>query len=568
MLYNRISLKLKIYIISMIVSILVIVTYSSIHSFIFAKEAEKLALNTALSIIDKKQKLIDRFFKDSQNTLVYINRSKVFRNYLKKQEDIAKDNLDEFIFHIMSIDKKYLQIRFIDAKGHEKIKVKKVHKNSYPQIISGSDLQDKSNRYYFQQTKDLKRGEFWFSRLDLNIENGKIEIPYQPTLRVVYPVYFKDKFEGVLVVNFAMDEFINQLSKSPLYAVILCDNKGFTIFHYKKEKSWGIHKQKRYNIKEEYPIEYKKILSLKNYKSDKFVSVAYDLPINNGLVMVIQLKKEYIEFQKGKNYEEMFLTSLIVLLISFVGSFILISIVQKVLLHKDNMIVEQNKLASMGQMLENIAHQWRQPLAQINSIVYSMDYEINKKDTNKEILLNELDKIETVTTYLSQTINDFKDFLKLKKEKESFSLNESFYKTASIVSGSFSNADIDIKINLNSKIKIYNYQSLFEQSVLSILNNAKDVLVQNEIIKPVVTIDVIEDKDEVQVLIQDNGGGITTKPLEKIFEPYFTTKQHSKGSGLGLYIAKMMIEDLMDGTIVVQNTKDGALFKIVLLKGL
>jgi signal transduction histidine kinase len=561
---QNLSLKYKIYFISVIVSILVMFTYTVINSIIFGNESEKMALSNGMSISKKKQKLIDSFFIGAKNNLLYIKNSKTFHDYIMKKDLKTKENLKEFLYHIMSIEKSYMQIRYIAKDGKEKVKVQRDTFESKPLKVKDIHLQDKSNRYYLKKIKNLKKDQFWFSNIDLNIEEGEIEIPFKPTIRVVYPIHKNDKIDGYIVINYFMDLFLNKLSKSPFFDVILCDNEGYSIVHYDEEKSWALQKKERYNIKDEFGEHYKNILTKKIYRTKKLISIKYDIPLEKGLIMVLQLKKDYIKSYQNKKFEELMFTSFLVLIISLIGSFILINIVQKVIIYKDEMIFEQNKLASMGQMIENIAHQWRQPLAQINSIIYTMDYEINKKDMDKKVLLKELDKIETVTTYLSQTINDFKEFLSINRKKEFFSINESIKKTISIVSASFEYYGINVTLNLKDDIKVFNYQNLFEQSILSILNNAKDALIQNRISEPNVTIYISKENNTIQVVILDNAGGIKTKPIDKIFEPYFSTKQHLKGTGLGLYISKMMIVDGMDGKIFVQNEQGGAKFKIVL----
>jgi len=233
---------------------------------------------------------------------------------------------------------------------------------------------------------------------------------------------------------------------------------------------------------------------------------------------------------------------------------------------KETMLLEQAKLASIGEMIENIAHQWRQPLnnlALVNQDMYVKllldKYDIDSFEKS-QTLINE--NIQ----YMSKTIDNFRNFFNPNKAKKIFEVGQAIRETIQIIDATFKSNFIQLEIKDKSKNVINNYFGELEQVLIIILQNAKDILVENKIDKPKVVITTKDEKDEIILSIEDNAGGIPKDIMHKIFEPYFTTKFKSKGTGLGLYIAKMIIEKNMGGKLNISNTKKGAKFEISLRK--
>ncbi len=544
---QQLSVKTKIYFAFVLLSLFSISVYILVDITFFSSEANKIALQNGVAKTKERQQVLNTFLIDAQNMLKYLRNSEEFKAFGKNPSLQNKKSLEGFFNGVFPLDKAYMRIKYIDKNGYEKIKVlkeKKV-KNNTLEFVAQSD--------YFKKAASLKRNQTGFSRIYLkNTEQG-----FSTALFHAFSsVYRNNSFEGVLMVDFSMDDFLKKFLNAPLYDIFICDNKGNNILYDKNLK----------NIKEVFPKEYENIVSFKVYQTNRLISRKLDLPVDGGLIMVLQLKSDYVDYHNDKKHDEIILTSIIVMILSLIASFIIVNTVQKSLLDKDKMIFEQNKLASMGQMLENIAHQWRQPLAHINSIVYSIDFELRKEKIEKANIEKELDEIETVTEYLSRTIDDFKEFLDVNKPKQHFIVQDSIKKTISIIKASFEFHSIKIDLWLDEQVEIYNYPNLLEQSLLSILNNAKDALVQRGVENPTVNIEVKEFKSFLEIYIFDNAGGIDKENLLKVFEPYFTTKGESNGTGLGLYISKMMIEDGMQGKIFVFNVQNGACFKILLNK--
>lgn len=228
------------------------------------------------------------------------------------------------------------------------------------------------------------------------------------------------------------------------------------------------------------------------------------------------------------------------------------------------MLFEQSKFISMGEMMENIAHQWRQPLSQINSSVLVIDDVLHEKNFKDSVIEEKLLEIESLTKYMSNTINDFKNFFDQNKKYETFSIQELVEKSVYIVKGTFKAHNIEIRNDIEGRYEYLGAQNELQQVIVVILNNAKDAFLSRNISDPKVSIDVRSISKEYHISICDNAGGIDENIMDKIFNPYFTTKHKSQGTGLGLYISKKIIEQNMYGRLEVNNTKNGACFNIIL----
>jgi len=226
---------------------------------------------------------------------------------------------------------------------------------------------------------------------------------------------------------------------------------------------------------------------------------------------------------------------------------------------KDKILFQQIKLASMGEMLNNIAHQWRQPLNVINSNVAVIDSIFFKYKIQDKKLDNTLIQIESQTKYMSDTIDSFRTFFYPSKEKNEFILSRTLDHVLRIIKFNYEKSNIQINTKVLNDKKIIGYKGEYIQTVIAILNNSRDAFIINKIENPKINICI----DNI-LTIEDNAGGIDDKLIDRIFEPYFTTKYKNKGTGTGLYMAKMIIENSMNGTLSVEQIKDGTRFKIII----
>ncbi len=246
------------------------------------------------------------------------------------------------------------------------------------------------------------------------------------------------------------------------------------------------------------------------------------------------------------------------------------TLAQEQLLKKEKLLLQQSKMAAMGEMLQNIAHQWRQPLSLISTASTGL---LVKKEMEIPTTIKEdmhiLNTINDATQHLSETINAFRDFFNPNKEKISFKLQDVYRKTLNIVETRFKSMDIEIVESLED-ISITNLDNELIQVMMNLLNNARDILTTTNTQKKLIFVTIYKKDNNITISVKDNGGGIDEKILNKVFEPYFTTKHQSQGTGIGLYMCQEIITKHMDGQLTVSNQsftyKDieytGAEFKI------
>lgn len=230
---------------------------------------------------------------------------------------------------------------------------------------------------------------------------------------------------------------------------------------------------------------------------------------------------------------------------------------------KEKIMFHQNKMASMGEMLNNIAHQWRQPLMELSSLFIPIQARLDfDLELDKDELKESINKLNDITKYMSNTIDDFKDFFATDKEKEEFKLSQQINASLNILSSSLKTNNIMLDIIVKKNPTIYGYKNEYTQVLINLINNAKDILIQRKIKKPKITIVINETKKDVIITIEDNAGGVKVEPIENIFKPFFTYEKIG-GTGIGLFMSKLIIENNMHGRLWVDNTKNGALFKII-----
>ncbi len=238
------------------------------------------------------------------------------------------------------------------------------------------------------------------------------------------------------------------------------------------------------------------------------------------------------------------------------GSKIVVANIQNITKEKkkDSLIMEQSRFAAMGEMIGNIAHQWRQPLSSISTMATGAKLRYKNNLISDEELDDTFVKIKEHTQHLSKTIDDFRDYLKHDKKTELFDLSEVIEKSISLTYASYKDNNINLSFeNSYEKFILNGSGSELSQVFLNILNNAKDVLLEKEIDDKLVNIKVSKENDVAIVNIYDNAGGIPNDIKEKIFDPYFTTKHKSQGTGIGLFMSKKIITQHFDGDIFVQN---------------
>jgi len=230
---------------------------------------------------------------------------------------------------------------------------------------------------------------------------------------------------------------------------------------------------------------------------------------------------------------------------------------------KDRLMFFQSRLAQIGEMVSLLVHQWKQPLN--NLFLMNQVFYLNSK--KKEITKREIEEFyndsKTQIKEMIKTADEFKDFFKPNKKKKRFCINDILDHVVELVVPVLDHNKIVIQKEYLCKVYIYGYENEFAQAVLNIVNNSKDAFMKSSEKNKKITITLLENENTFVLRIKDNAGGIQEAIKKKIFEPYFTTKEEKEGTGLGLYMTKLIVEEYMNGSIEVKNEESGALFEIV-----
>ncbi len=344
----------------------------------------------------------------------------------------------------------------------------------------------------------------------------------------------------------------NIVSKTDIDGIITFANDEFCkIFEYSREELIG----KNHNIvrhpdvpKETFKTLWDTILSKKTYKGtvknlSKYGKTLY---VNTTVIPILN-KNGYIEEFIAIRYD---VTQSIEL--------------ARQIQEKDRFLFQQSRLAAMGEMIGNIAHQWRQPLNELGITVYQMK-KFFLSDKNKGEFMRSYDHSKDVIKKMSDTIEDFRNFFNPNKIKKSFLVKDAIKELLRLMQGSIQKHRLHVDVIYEKELSIYGHINEFTQVLLNLINNSKDAYnqrnLQNRNIKIVVGED---DKKNLELIYRDNAKGIDKDIIDKIFDPYFTTKHSSQGTGLGLYMGEMIIKKSMNGDIKVHSDDKGATFKITI----
>ena len=231
-------------------------------------------------------------------------------------------------------------------------------------------------------------------------------------------------------------------------------------------------------------------------------------------------------------------------------------------LEKQHMLELQTRHAQMGEMIALITHQWKQPLSVIQTLGTLLKMKYKMRTLTPELTVEKIENILNQADYISQTVHDFQKFFTPSKERNVFYLKQTIQSVLDLVQMEYSLSNIDITLEGDDEVSVKGYPNEYNQVILSLLHNAKDAFEGQDIPRKYVHITVTKEKGYSLVSIRDNAGGVPQTLLDDIFTQYTTSKKN--GSGLGLYIAKSVIENNMQGKIWVENMKDGAAFFIKL----
>jgi signal transduction histidine kinase len=216
----------------------------------------------------------------------------------------------------------------------------------------------------------------------------------------------------------------------------------------------------------------------------------------------------------------------------------------------------------MGEMISMIAHQWRQPLNRLSYMLMNIEGAFEHGQLDAKYLRGKLTEAEGTLEYMSHTINDFRDFFRPDKARETLRVSHALEQTLGLLEKSFDAHGIDVEVQLDCDTELPLYRNELIQVFLNVITNAKDALVERRTASPRIGLFCYETGQFVVVRICDNAGGIDTAVAERIFEPYFSTKEKRQGTGLGLYMARTIVEEHFNGELTFENGEEGACFFI------
>ncbi|MFA9373057.1 MAG: sensor histidine kinase [Poseidonibacter sp.] len=585
--------RLTTIVIFLIISISTVIFTSD---FIIKKEKEfleKKYKNIAMSIHDKINSLILK----KKNSTLALTITLANNNYiLDKLNNIAtKDKLKELSLLLREqTDFKNVWFHVLDNKGVSLYRSWTDHKND-SMINKRNDIAEMIKNPKIQST----------------ISVGKYDISF----KAMVPIYENDKFIGILESITHFNSISKSIRESSNVEPIIVVQKEYT--KQLKEKSFtNIFLQDHYIanlsvnknlIKRLDNEDFESLLNVKDYIiKDNSLLINTPIIYNNKKLASFIVCKEidkidltYIENYKRNMFLYLALFIIVLGLVLYIISYYLYSkelkkVYTKLDLkreelanlndslkqtveeevsknnEKNNILFQQSKMAAMGEMIGNIAHQWRQPLSLITTAASGMKLKKEFGMLSDDEYKSSLNSILGAANHLSSTIEDFRNFFSPIKEKNSFISNDLVEKVFKLLGKEYSNKNIKIVKNIQD-FEIYSFENELLQVIINLLNNSRDELIKIEdISKRFIFIDLLKENENFILRVKDTANGIPLNIMERIFEPYFTTKHKSMGTGIGLYMTQEIVEKHLNGKILVSNetftyedqTFKGALFEL------
>lgn len=579
---------LKLFVSYIVFTILLIISITIIH-MVFSDDlvANKFEREIKLQSNEKKDNF-DHYFKSKRDALQAIAKNEYLLEYINSGK--YKYYIDLLLLTIMEANKDYMQIRYINEHGIEVLRFDRDKSSNGP--YKSQILQNKSNRYYFKNVSKMKNGDTWFSKIDLNIEYNKVEIPFKSVVRVGTPLIIDGEFKGILIINVFMKELLDSITKSSLYDIYLIDKDGYYLHHKYNKFDWSYYTTKR-KINDDFDKELvKKInVSKKDFVYNKKIFVQSLTLDGNVIKMIMVEKPESVQEVKSSN-NKMVITILIFAIIMAIFFTIIFTralknifefvvkqgdelhelatnLDKKVMMNtleiakRDRLLQNQSKLAELGDMIGNIAHQWRHPLTRLSLTLQNLKAYKNKGKMSDEMFKEAMENSIYQIEFMSNTIDNFKDFYKKDEKKSDFIIKDAIENVLTIIGAVLEHSNIKLEINCQKEVSIEGNKNEFSQVLMNLIINAKDAIDEKAIGNGVIIINICQKDEKIKIEVCDNAGGIPNCLIDEIFNPYFTTKE-IKGTGIGLYISKAIIEDKMNGKISVENGEKGAVFTIII----
>jgi len=315
-----------------------------------------VSVQKASGAFHKKDIELQAHLKNIELKLNSIKDSVIFQNYLNDTN--KSETANKLFLAIAGTAKNIMQLRYIDNNGIERIRIDKEYNLAKPKLISEKNLQDKSSRYYYKELMQTDEDVFWYSKLDLNVEQGQIEKPIKPVLRVGIPIFSNGKRDGMIIMNVFMKEFLHYLGISPVFDIYLFDKEGNTILDPNHQSCWGQYLGHEKLIQTEFQDQMENILSNDKYQTSDYFSHVISLENSEGIRMLVKPKKDYLQKEFKDNVYEFAFIMLGVILVSFPFAYFFSQTPLRLKEQVDKQKQEQDVLLSLFDLSDDVLIKW------------------------------------------------------------------------------------------------------------------------------------------------------------------------------------------------------------------
>ena len=554
------------------------------------KEATKDDVDNLYNFIIKTQEDTEKKLKENIKARVYEAHSIAMNIYTQNKDTKTKNEIRKMIQEAL------VNIRFNDGRGYFFITALDYECILLPiaRELEGTsfyNLKDAEGSYISRKiAKQIKEEKEGFSSW-LFAKPDDLDTQYK---KIGFNMYF-EPYDWFIGTGEYIEDFEEDVKKEVLdylSRIISSDNKDFFILDYNQNTLFNISKSDILTFENKRVFEdmlhiaqkSEAFLTYTEQSEDKTTlriksSYIRGIPKWNWILEksfyqdtiqeTIEKKTEKLNEDFNKNIMHIFSIAIVFTIILLLISIYISKLIDKKFKkhrlkiqeyieensQQQHILFQQSKMAAMGEMLGNIAHQWRQPLSVITTASTGMRLQKELEVLDDESFEQSITNITNSALYLSKTIDDFRNFFKTDKLETDFNIQDTFEKVFKLTNGQFSHNDITFDKNIE-EIKLFGLENELIQALINILNNSKDALMEIE--KPIprlIFIDVYKENEKIIIKIKDNAGGIDEKIIDKVCEPYFTTKHQSKGTGIGLYMTSEIIKKHMNGTFKITNTE-------------
>jgi PAS domain S-box-containing protein len=707
--------------INLLAAISIIVLFINFDQAAYEKRLDAEAAKEAPQVIRDQEAILVQFTRHSGDVITAIRSSEDMQHFLATGDT---GRLSDLIGAFARAESYLMQLRFLDATGMEMIRFDRARAGGEHFRVTREKLQDKSDRGYVVANLNAPE-RIWFSQLDLNMERGKIEVPFRPTFRVILPVWHEGTFRGMIVMNYFASVMLDNLFDNPLYHMQIVDGMGYILHSTRPEESWSRFQEPKFTstmhdvvAREALETPFKNRLFIQLSTNRRVIashvagerehimqvalyifaasllitlliyvfmrradlrleSVEAKLALQEKLTENEQLNRHFAglldkhvissttdlhgvitsasrafceisgyseeellghqhnivrhpDMESGL-YEELWacikadrpwkgriknlrkegtvywVEAVIEPMFDARGEKVGYSAIrhditsemllqeaeQQLSIHveelramndelemqvhdqvekimkQQKLMVQQSKMAAMGEMIGNIAHQWKQPLSMLSMALIGIKKKFDKGMLDAEYLQKNFDKSQQYIEKMTSTITVFSDYFSPNKEARAFSLYQCIDGAAGFLESLMKKHNAHLYMMESSEsqpIELHGQESELGQVMVNLFKNSIDAGIEAGKESIVLRVNVKESDDAYTVKFVDNCGGIPEDIVGRVFEPYFTTKFKSDGTGIGLYMSRMIIEESFGGAITAFNLGEGACFMITFPK--